>query len=62
MAQHLYTVAYTLATYSGTRDVVAEDDDQAIAHVKRWARGQTALSMYSESYRVTAVRPAEDTP
>jgi hypothetical protein len=35
-----YTVKYEIATYEGTRVVWADDEEEAIAKVRRWVRAQ----------------------
>lgn len=50
----LFTVRYQAGPYSGTRSVNAEDDEQAIAIVRKRVRREMSLPMYSESYRVVA--------
>lgn len=47
-----YTVKYYAATYSGKRRVRAEDEDDAIAQVKREIRSQMSLSNYSDGYKI----------
>lgn len=47
-----YEVEYHAATYSGTRTVVADDSDAAIAMVRHWVRREMTLPMYSDSYKV----------
>lgn len=47
-----YTVKYYAATYSGKRRVQADDEDDAIAKVKREIRSQMSLPMYSDGYRI----------
>lgn len=54
----LFTIRYQYGTYSGTRDVRAEDGEQAIAQM--WARmrraGELGLPMAYQSAKVVAVR------
>lgn len=52
----VYKVRYQLATHEGTQTVVANSEERAIAKVRRWARTQTSLTMYYESYAVVEVR------
>ncbi len=47
-----YDVKYQAGTYSGTRRVSAEDEEQAIAKVRAWVRREMSLPMYSDSYKV----------
>ena len=47
-----YKVKYHAGTYSGTREVRAEDGDEAIRKVRDQIRSQMSLSMYSDSYRI----------
>jgi hypothetical protein len=49
-----YRVRYFLADYKGTREVDAEDSEEAIAKVRRWARAQTSLPMYADGYEIEA--------
>ncbi len=49
----IFTVTYTVGTYSGERTVSAEDGEEAIAKVKRWVRRETSMGMALESYRVS---------
>lgn len=50
----LYTVKYSAATYSGTRKVSADDEEEAIRKVRKMIRSEMTLSMYSDSYKVIA--------
>lgn len=50
------TVRYVFATYSGTRTVVANDDDDAIAQVRASVRRSSSLTLAYESYRVVVRR------
>lgn len=52
MSERLYTVRYVAGPYSGTRDVYAESEEQAIAMVRAKIRREMTLPMYSDSYRV----------
>ena len=47
-----YIVRYSAGTYTGTRAVHADDEEDAIRLVRAWVRRQMTLPMYSESYRV----------
>lgn len=47
-----FTIKYQAATYSGTRTVSAEDEEEAIAKVRAKIRKEMTLPMYSDSYRV----------
>lgn len=47
-----FKVKYQAGTYSGTRTVSAEDEDEAIAKVRARIRKEMTLPMYSDSYRV----------
>ena len=47
-----FTVKYQAGTYSGTRTVSAEDEEEAIAKVRRMVRREMTLPMYSDSYKV----------
>lgn len=49
-----YRVKYFLADYKGTRDVDADDAEQAVVKVRIWARKQTTLPMYSDGYEIVA--------
>jgi hexokinase len=53
----IYTIKYHAGTYSGTTTVVAEDDEQAIAKVKKWVSQQMTAPMYSEGYKIIARNP-----
>jgi len=48
----LYTVRYQAGTYSGSRRVHAEDEEQAIDKVRAQIRREMSLPMYADSYRV----------
>lgn len=48
----LYTVKYWAATYSGTRTVNADDEEEAIAKVRAEIRKNMTIAMYSDSYRI----------
>jgi hypothetical protein len=47
-----FKVRYQYATYSGVREVSAEDSDHAIAKVRAAVRREGGLTMAYESYRV----------
>lgn len=47
-----FTVEYQAGPYTGTRTVSAEDEETAIAIVRRQVRASMTLPMYAESYRV----------
>lgn len=47
-----YRVRYQAGTYSGTRTVNAEDDEQALAKVRAWVHSEMCAPMYAESYRI----------
>lgn len=47
-----YKVKYHAGTYSGVREVQAEDEEQAIAKVRAWVRKSMTLSMYSDGYKI----------
>ena len=47
-----FTVEYQYGTYSGTRRVHAEDEEQAIAKVRKWCRENSSLPMAYEHYKV----------
>jgi hypothetical protein len=55
-----YTVKYHAGTYSGTRTVTAEDEDEAIAKVRGWVRREMSLPMYSDSYRIISSQETDD--
>lgn len=50
-----YTIRYQAGPYSGTRTVLADNEDHAIAKVRAEVRRSMSLPMYSESYRIEAV-------
>lgn len=50
--EKLYNVRYQAGTYSGVKEVWANDEASAIAQVKSWVHKTMSLSMYYESYRV----------
>lgn len=52
----LYTVRYYAGPYSGTREVTAEDGEQAIAIVRARVRREMTLPMYSDGYKIVAER------
>jgi len=47
-----YKVKYQAGPYSGTREVQAEDAEQAIAIVRARIRKEMTLPMYSDSYKI----------
>lgn len=47
-----FTVKYHAGTYSGTKTVWADDEEEAIAKVKAWVHKQMTIPMYSESYKI----------
>lgn len=49
-----YKVKYQAGTYSGTRTVTADDEDEAIAIVRGKIRREMTLPMYSDSYRIVS--------
>jgi len=55
-----YTVRYQAATYSGTRTVKAEDEEDAICKVRAQIRKQMTLPMYSDSYSVVSSDTIDD--
>ena len=48
----LYTVHYQAGIYEGSKTVRADDEEQAIAKVKKFVRGFMTTPLYSESYKV----------
>lgn len=50
-----YTVYYYAGTYYGEMEVVAEDEDQAIATVRARVRKSIYLPIYADGYRVVKV-------
>ncbi len=50
-----YTIEYQYATYSGTREVWADDEDEAIAKMWRSLRRDMTLGMAYQSARVINV-------
>lgn len=55
-----YTVKYHAGTYSGTRTVNAEDEEEAIAKVRARIRKEMTLPMYSDSYKIIDSNEEED--
>jgi len=55
-----YTVKYQAGTYSGTRQVQADDEEQAIAIVRARIRKEMTLPMYSDSYKIVEREDEED--
>lgn len=47
-----FRVRFQFATYSGVRNVEAEDCDHAIAKVRAQVRREASMPMASESYRI----------
>lgn len=47
-----FKVEYYAGPYSGTREVYAEDEDEAIEKVRAWVRREMSLSMYSDGYKI----------
>lgn len=47
-----YKVKYQASTYSGVREVLASDEESAIAKVRSMIRKQMTLPMYSDSYKI----------
>jgi hypothetical protein len=52
MEKSKFKVKYHAGPYSGTREVYAEDEDQAIAKVRALIRREMTMPMYSDSYRI----------
>jgi len=50
-----YYVRYQYGTYSGTRVVPANTEDEAIAKVRTWVHNNNSLVMAYESYQVIKV-------
>lgn len=48
----IFIVKYQAGTYSGQRQVRAEDGEEAIAKVKAMIRKEMTLPMYSDSYKI----------
>jgi hypothetical protein len=49
-----YRVRYYAGPYSGTREVEADDSEQAIAIVKGRIRREMTLPAYADGYKVVA--------
>ena len=47
-----FKVKYYAGTYNGTREVQAEDEEQAIAMVRARIRKEMTLPMYSDGYKI----------
>lgn len=47
-----YVVEYVAGSYSGTREVTAEDEEQALAIVRQRIRREMTFPMYSDSYKI----------
>ncbi len=47
-----YTIHYTVGFYSGTKDVLADDEEQAKEKVRTWARGCMTSSLNYEKFEV----------
>jgi len=47
-----FVVKYYAGSYKGTREVRAEDEDEAIAIVRAWVHRSTTMPMYAEGYKV----------
>lgn len=56
----LYTVKYSAGPYSGTRQVNADDKEEAIRKVRAMIRRDMTLPMYSDSYKVINVSDNDD--
>ena len=50
-----FRIKYYAGTYSGTRDVQADDAEHAIAQVRAWVRRTMTLAMYADGYKVESV-------
>lgn len=50
-----FRIRYHAGTYSGTREVQADDAEQAIAKVRASVRREMTLPIYSDSYHVEGV-------
>ena len=55
-----YTIRYQAGTYSGTRIVNANDEEEAIAKVRAKIRQEMTLPMYYDSYEVIDTISDED--
>lgn len=47
-----YTVRYYAGPYKGTRNVQAEDSEEAIAKVRRMIRKDMSMPMYADGYSI----------
>lgn len=47
-----FKVKYYAGTYSGTRDVQAEDEEDALNAVRGWIRKTCTLPMYSSGVKI----------
>jgi hypothetical protein len=54
-----YTIQYQAGPYSGTRDVIAEDDNEAVEKVRAKIREEMSISMYADSYKIIDVNPCD---
>jgi hypothetical protein len=47
-----YKVKYYAGTYSGVKEVRADDEEEAIAIVRAWVRKHMTIPMYSDGYKI----------
>lgn len=47
-----YKVEYYAGSYSGIKEVWADDEDEAIAKVKAWVRREMTLPIYADGYKI----------
>jgi len=48
----LFKVKYYAGTYNGTIDVLADDEESAIAKVRALVRREMTLAMYADGYKI----------
>lgn len=56
----IYIVKYYAGTYEGRQEVEADDQEEAIAKVKRYVRRNMTMSMYADGYKVVSSNDEED--
>lgn len=55
-----YRVHYYAGTYSGHRDVEAEDGERAVSLVRARIRREMTLPMYADGYRAEEISSDDD--
>lgn len=55
-----FRVKYYAGSYSGTRTVHAEDEEEAITKVRAHIRSEMTLPMYADGYKIVDTEDEED--